>query len=282
MSLWLRTLERGKRLVIAHRGARSLAPENTLAAARKAFDLGADGWELDIRLSADLVPMVIHDGCLLRTSNAEERHPGGQPWETDDFDCRTLQELDQGSWFCRTDPFGRIAAGEVGTLEQEGYKDCRLPTLAQALELTKASGRLVNVEIKDLTGRPGHGAIVEKALEEIRRAKAGERVLISSFNPDYLKQAGEIIRRGEDGIPLALLLEIPAPDTLAPLREAGAGFFHPRLDTIPPEQVAELARAGIKVQVWTVNQPALMEPLWEAGAVGVITDFPQLFTRGRQ
>ena len=58
MSLWRKAVEEGRRLVIAHRGARSVAPENTLEAAQKGFDLGADGWELDVRLSADGVSII--------------------------------------------------------------------------------------------------------------------------------------------------------------------------------------------------------------------------------
>ena len=57
-------------LIVAHRGARRLAPENTLAAARQAYALGADAWELDVEMSADHVPVLLHDDTLERTTDA--------------------------------------------------------------------------------------------------------------------------------------------------------------------------------------------------------------------
>ena len=65
-------------LNIAHRGARSLAPENTLAAAQKALELGADMWELDVAMTADGELIVIHDSTLERTSNARDVFPDRQ------------------------------------------------------------------------------------------------------------------------------------------------------------------------------------------------------------
>ncbi|MEM5790386.1 MAG: glycerophosphodiester phosphodiesterase family protein, partial [Syntrophobacteraceae bacterium] len=75
---------RSNLLNIAHRGARSLAPENTLAAARKALMLGAHMWELDVRLSRDGHLVVIHDATLDRTSNAAELFPDRAPWRVEE------------------------------------------------------------------------------------------------------------------------------------------------------------------------------------------------------
>ena len=72
---------RSKMLNIAHRGARSLAPENTLAAARKALGCGADMWELDVGMTADGVLILIHDNTLTRTSNVLEIFPERTPWD---------------------------------------------------------------------------------------------------------------------------------------------------------------------------------------------------------
>jgi len=91
---------------IAHRGARSLAPENTISAARKALEVGADGWELDVQMSRDKKMVVIHDESLVRTSNVKEIFPHREPWLVRDFTLKELQELDFGSWFNETDPFG--------------------------------------------------------------------------------------------------------------------------------------------------------------------------------
>ena len=81
---------RNRRLIAAHRGARSLAPENTLAAARAALAAGAHMWEIDLRMSRDSELVLLHDPDLKRTSDAQSKFPGRSPWLVYDF---TLSEL---------------------------------------------------------------------------------------------------------------------------------------------------------------------------------------------
>lgn len=104
-------------LNIAHRGARSLAPENTMLAARKAFEIGASGWELDVAMTSDHELVVIHDDTLERTSDAAQVFPDRDPWSVVDFSMAELRRLDFGAWFVRTDPFGQIAAGMISPAE---------------------------------------------------------------------------------------------------------------------------------------------------------------------
>ena len=89
---------------LAHRGARSIAPENTLVAGRKAFEAGADMWEFDVQLTADKKPIVVHDRTLTRTTNVEEVFPDRSCYKVDDFTLAEIKQLDAGSWFVREDP----------------------------------------------------------------------------------------------------------------------------------------------------------------------------------
>jgi len=84
-------------LNIAHRGARSLAPENTIAAAQRGVEAGADMWELDVQLTADDELIVMHDARLLRTSDARYRFPERRPWKVSEFSLSEIQALDCGS-----------------------------------------------------------------------------------------------------------------------------------------------------------------------------------------
>ena len=93
------TKNQNRPLNIAHRGARSLAPENTLAAARKGLEVGADMWELDIQMTADGELIVIHDNTLKRTSNVREVFPKRKPWLVHEFTLDEIRLLDFGSWW---------------------------------------------------------------------------------------------------------------------------------------------------------------------------------------
>src|SRR5688572_21349320 len=83
-------------LIIAHRGASAVAPENTLSAFKKAIDAGADGVEFDVRLSKDGVPVIIHDNNILRTTGVDQR--------VADLTAEQLSRLDAGSWFNAAHP----------------------------------------------------------------------------------------------------------------------------------------------------------------------------------
>lgn len=260
---------------IAHRGARSVAPENTLAAARKAFALGADMWELDAGLTADGEIVVIHDDSLTRTSDACKTTPGRAPWRVRDFTLAELRRLDFGSWFAESDPFGQIAAGAVTEEELMGYARARIPTLSEALTLTRELGWKVNVEIKDM-GATGGGENIARRVATLAAGMGMEdRVLVSSFRFDYLRQ----IREAGSAVATAVLVSSPAPDPAAIVAELGASAYNPCLSAITLRDVAPLREKGIDVNVWTVNDEETMTMLIEAEVSGIFTDFPQRLAR---
>ena len=264
-------------LNVAHRGARSLAPENTLAAALAGLAVGADMWEMDVRLTADGRAMVFHDETLERTTNAadlsEFRDRLQRPFEQ--FTIEELRRLDCGARFAATDPFGLIAAGDVSAELIRDYQGEPIPTLAEALTLTVARDWLINVEIKDHHGLPGHDVIVDVVLAEIEETGAAGRVLVSSFNPDYVRQVKE--RNPE--LPTALIVEDPPEDLDALLDEVSPTAYHPAAWVVTDEEIAKLKKRGLPVNVWGVNAEKDMRRLIAAGAAGIITDFPQVLRR---
>lgn len=259
-------------LNIAHRGARSLAPENTLQAALLGLQAGADMWELDVTLTADGEIVVIHDDTLERTSNASQVYPDRSPWRVGSFTLDELRVLDFGSWYVDKDPFLQIQAGAVSTEQAESYRGAHIPTLREALAFTRDHNWRVNVEIKDATGTPADVLIVDSVLRQVAESGMGERVIISSFNHDYLRQ----IKDADAGIATAALVEDPHPNPVGLLQELGAIAYNPNLKTLDWDQVAAVRAAGYGVNIWTVNDPADMRRLIEAGATGIFTDFPQV------
>ncbi|HEY52295.1 MAG TPA: glycerophosphodiester phosphodiesterase, partial [Caldilineae bacterium] len=176
--------------VIAHRGARSLAPENTLAAARKGHDVGADLWETDVAVTADGELILFHDDSLARTTNVETFYPDRAPWTFSTFTLEEIRRLDAGSWFGRDDPFGQIAAGIVPPADLASYRGELVPTLREALQLTKDLNWRVNLELKRQPAPQDAFPLVEASLALIDEVDiAPEQVILSSFNHEWLHQA---------------------------------------------------------------------------------------------
>jgi glycerophosphoryl diester phosphodiesterase len=261
-------------LVIAHRGARSLAPENTLAAARKALEVGADMWELDVAVTADGELVIMHDDTLDRTCNVQEVFPGRVPWRVWEFTLAEIQTLDCGSWFNATDPFEQIKAGNISEADLQSYVGEPAPTLRQALEFTRDNNWRVNVELKKQPDPELSRAIVEKsvALIEDLGMDDGQQVVVSSFEHSYLKTLKTLNPR----IPVQVLTSNPIPDLAAYLAELDADTCNPKVSAWPAQALREFGQSGIHFNVWTVNDEALMRNLIEAGVQGIITDYPQI------
>jgi len=237
-------LDRTARLVVAHRGASGLRPENTLAAFALARELGADGIELDVRLSRDGVPVVHHDPDLQRSCR--------QPGEVRDFPAAALARMDAG--------------------QGEG-----IPALATVLEATGDLPLLV--ELKEV-------AAARPVLEVIRQGKAAGRVALASFHAAALAPL-----RGA-GIPLGA----SRPDIAGAALGAALGWparpvpwqfyavpdrYRDRI-TVPTRRfIRRAARQGCPVHVWTVDDPARANDLWQLGVSGIITNRPDLLLAAR-
>lgn len=257
--------------IIAHRGARSLAPENTLSAAIKAFENGADGWELDVAMSADGELVLLHDDTLERTSNAAQVFPDRKPWSVYDFSLEDLKALDFGSWFVESDPFEQASQAQISKSELESYAGIPITTLMEALAYTKENHWWVNVEIKDASDTPADTVIVAKVVAVVEELGMQDQVLISSFNHDYLRQ----VKALNPSIDTGALVNQVIIDPIGLLQELDAQAFHPGKKYTYAKQVQALREAGYDVNVWTVNEEAEMLALIEMGVTGIITDFPQ-------
>lgn len=234
------------RLNIAHRGASAAAPANTMAAFEKAIDLGAHAIELDVHLSADRIPVVIHDSSVNATTDGSGR--------VSEMDLAQLQQLDAGSYF------DAAFAGE------------RIPTLDRVLE---AFGRriLLNIELKSLSLRDD--GLERTVISLVGRHGLGHHVLFSSFNPFSLRRA----KRLAPHIPVGLLY---SPHLPLPLRRAWLAPLlphearHPEHTMIDARYMAWAKKRGLRVNAWTVDDPEEMRRLIGLGVHGVITNVPDV------
>ncbi|MCA1946020.1 MAG: glycerophosphodiester phosphodiesterase [Desulfovibrio sp.] len=256
--------------ICAHRGGSSLAPENTLLAARYAMALGAHCWELDVQLSADGELLVIHDDTLARTTDVAARpeFAARAPWLVHEFLAEEVRTLSAGAWFLESAPHRDM---EHQT-DREEIAAQRVPTLREALALTRAHRFPMNLEIKDHAGQPGDGLVVARVLDLLAEAQCDGLVLLSSFRHEYLAQARALC----PSLPTAALVEDRHPDNLIDfLRRLGVMAYHPEYTMVDAALVHELHAAGLRVHVWTVNERAHARALLGMGVDALITDWPQ-------
>lgn len=245
-------------LVFAHRGGRGLAPENTLVAFDRGLAEGADGLELDIRLSRDGIPVVIHDARVDRTTNASG-FVGA-------LTAAELARLDAGCRF--TVEGGQPWRG----------RGVAIPTLGEVL--ARYPGVPLIVEMK-----ANSPALASAAVAEIRRAGAGDRVCLGSFGLRALAAA----RRLDDGLATSASQEQVRLAMIRawlgwPLRRPGyQAFIVPErrqgLTVVTPRFVQAARRAGLGVYVWTVDCPEDACRLLDWGVSGILTDRPDVTVR---
>ena len=230
--------------VIYHRGASGYAPENTLAAFRKAAEMGARWVEFDVMLTRDNKPILIHDEKLERTVGGK-----GRVAETDWID---LQKMDAGKWF------GPEFVGEP------------VPTLSQALALLGELGLGANVEIKPSRGYEEETAHIAAAMLLEEWPAHLPTPLISSFSREALATALVVAPE----IPRALLLSRVGSDWREQAEMYDCNAIHTDAKRLTQAQFAEMHDAGYAVRCYTVNEEARARTLFDWGVDGVFSDYP--------
>ncbi|MBA4156663.1 MAG: glycerophosphodiester phosphodiesterase [Gemmatimonadetes bacterium] len=226
-------------LILGHRGAPVEAPENTLRSFRRAREHGADGIEFDVQPSADGVPVVIHDDTVDRTTG-EQGAVADLPWAA-------LARLDAGA--------GHRGAGS-------GEHD-PIPRLEEVAEWAAETGAWLNVELKAAGAEAASLAI-------LRDAGVLDRVIFSSFDPHIVRAVGHL----DASVRRFLLTEDWTVNLRLRVAECGAGGVCLAGEAATPPALRDLARAGLPVVVWTVDDPARIAELLRAGVAAVITNDP--------
>lgn len=226
-------------LLYGHRGARGEAPENTLASFRQCLAHGVRRCELDLHLSRDGEPMVIHDPTLKRTT--------GQPGKVREVDAGALAALD-----ARGDHFWP--------------EPCPIPRLAELFEACDFEHW--QLEVKSAS-RTRAAQTVLAVLEVVERYGLLDRVTLTTGSRPVLEAAHRLapqLRRG--------LVAESWNDALALATEHGCHLLALKKSLCTPERLAQARAQGLHVSVWTVNRERDMRRLIEMGVDSLITDFP--------
>ena len=252
-------LDLAARPVIGHRGNRAHAPENTLESFAQAVALGADAIELDVHISSDGVPVVMHDPDVTRTTNGIG--------EIASMTFAELRELDAGA---------RFTSDEGKTFPYSG-KGHRIPALDEVLDAFPSTPTLIEIK----TGAAS--AAVRRSIESHR---AESRVLVDSFDGAAIREfmdtkipvgasRGDVLR-----VMTEVLLGFPLTPfafraLCVPLSHRGIRVPIRRLARVAPSQ-------NCVVHVWTINGPTIASKLWLEGVQGIVTDDPATILRARE
>jgi len=235
--------------IIAHRGDSGAAPENTLAAFRAAIRAGADGVELDVQLSRDGVPVVIHDETLDRTTNGHGPVAAATAAE--------LAALEAGAW-------------HMPPLPGEG-----VPSLEAVLKLLAAAPLELHLELK--TARVPYPGLVPAVLRVVEAAGVAERVILSSFNHFSLREAQRLAPQ----IPCAALVGGVLLEPWVYACQHGFQALHLPYPAVDADVVRGTHGAGLALRAWTVDDPAEAQRLLALGVEAIISNQPARLLRLR-
>lgn len=236
--------------LFAHRGASAYAPQNTIPSFRKALEMGARGIELDVQLTSDAVPVVIHDFFLDKTTDMKG-FIHSKSW-------KDIQRADAGSWF------------------SPEFTGTKIPALEEVLELVP-SDVVLNIEIKSLSFLKDNAAEIVTAL----LAQGGKReLLLSSFNHKILKKIQDI----SIDYPLGILTGSDMINFTSYIEGSGLKPYslHPEASYLSAEYVEEAHKKGWKVLCYTINTPEQAALVESIGTDGVFSDYPDLLLNKNQ
>jgi glycerophosphoryl diester phosphodiesterase len=227
-------------LAIAHRGASGYAPENTLAAFKRAVAQGVTFIETDLHLTRDAHFVALHDESVDRTTN------GHGPVQN--MTLAEVRRLDAGSWFASE------FTGE------------RIPTLDDILEFARKNDTVFYLELKPSGFWGGEHALIS----QLRNSTEIARSVIISFDPVIL--AG--LRKIEPTLMTGLLHDGTIGNPFEKAVEIGARQIAVRGNLVTPNFLQRAREVDLQVVCWTVNSPAHMRMLMSAGVDGIMSDYP--------
>lgn len=235
--------------IIAHRGANRHAPQNTVPAFKKALEIGCDGFENDIHLTADGHIVVCHNHTVDDTSNGSGK--------ISEKTLAELRSLDFGSYF------------------DKSFAGTKIPTLSEFLELCGGLD-IINIEIK-APEKPND--IAAKTIDMVKAFGLLDSLLISSFSEEILLEC----KRYEPAVKTALLYcdNSPAYDEISRnpveyVKRLGCSAVHPHYSEVDEAYIKAFHSAGIAVNPWTVDDEQTIKSFASWGCDSVITDVPDL------
>ncbi|MFW6016656.1 MAG: glycerophosphodiester phosphodiesterase [bacterium] len=230
-----------KPYIISHRGASGDTPENTLASFKRAIDQKTDGIELDVHLTKDEIPVVIHDETIDRTTDGSGY--------IKNFTYEELNKYDAGNYF------------------DEKFKGEKIPALKQVLELSD-NLKIINIELKN--NKIYYDSLEEKVLKLIEEFDIKDKVIISSFNHYSINK----LRSIDKNIELAILYKSWLFEPWLYAERLKINNIHPHYLAVNKEIISKCNNNDIRVNVYGTNERENIKRIIENGADMIICDYP--------
>lgn len=229
--------------IFGHRGSAGTHPENTMISFEQAYKDGADGIELDVQLSKEGIPVVIHDEKVNRTTD-------GKGFVQD----LTLSELKQ--------------LNAVHKFKKQ-YKHAEIPTLEEVLEWASRKQTIVNIELKNSI--LPYAGMEEKVLELVDKYKMAHLIIFSSFNHYSIARLNTLAPNIEKAVLYMEGIYKPWDYT----KWVGGSGIHPHIKAATASIISRSQQSGVPVRPFTVNDEKTMKRLFEEGCAGFFTDYPK-------
>ena len=234
-------------MITGHRGAALLAPENTLVSIERAAQAGAKWVEIDTQLTADKIPVVIHDETVDRCTNGTGK--------LSELTLADIQALDAGSWFGKE------------------FEGTTIPTLEEAMLKCMELGVTLNLELKVYNQHTTQSLTYEVLATVERINYPLDKLLFSSFNQDVLAQCKTHypqVRRG-------FICDKWSQNSLNALLCLDLYSIHIDHQLLDISIANEIKESGIILKIWTLNEPSKAKGFYEMGVDNIITDMPNQF-----
>lgn len=233
---------------VAHRGASGHAPENTMGAFQKGFEMKADYIEIDVQMTEDGELVVIHDTTVDRTTNGTGY--------VGDLTLEEIRQLDAGSWF------------------SEAYADEKVPTFEEVLDAFRGKvGILIELKAPELY--PGvEEKIADALMERNMDQPNNEKIIIQSFNHESMKKSKELLPDLPHGVLAGPSWANVTEEQLAQFATY-ADYFNPNMNIVTDELVSDVHEAGMKIFPYTSRTQEQAFHLFNLNVDGIVTDYPE-------
>lgn len=228
--------------IIAHRGASTLAPENTMPAFELAYQQGAEGIETDVHLTKDTIPVLIHDEHVKRTTNSIGY--------IKDYTFEQLKQLDAGSWFSP-----KFAGSEIISLEE-------------FLKWIQDKPLCLNIELKN--NKIDYKNLENIVYDMISHYQLLDRTTLSTFNPSSVKR----LKTFNSKIGIALLTSKRSKNLVSNAKDLGANAIHIKYGLLNQLLVDKCHQEEMAIRVYTINKYKHMIRCFKTGCDGIFTDIP--------